>query len=59
MEYLFFWSHRPNPDDRIWGIGLVADNPNIENPHSWQGTNLLGFALMEVRQFLHQAIVEG
>ena len=39
-------------DDRIWGIGLAADNPNIENPYLWQGTNLLGFALMEVRSLL-------
>jgi ribA/ribD-fused uncharacterized protein len=38
-----------SPDDRIWGIGLAADAPNIDNPHYWQGTNLLGFALMEVR----------
>jgi ribA/ribD-fused uncharacterized protein len=38
-----------SPDDQIWGIGLAADNPNIENPNYWQGTNLLGFALMETR----------
>ena len=41
-----------SPDDRIWGIGLAADNLNINNPHLWQGTNLLGFALMEVRSLL-------
>ncbi|WP_373545819.1 NADAR family protein [Chamaesiphon sp.] len=41
-----------SPDDRIWGIGLAADNPNIKNPHLWQGNNLLGFALMEVRSLL-------
>jgi ribA/ribD-fused uncharacterized protein len=41
-----------SPDDRIWGIGLAADNPKIENPHLWQGTNLLGFALMAVRSRL-------
>ena len=41
-----------SPDDRIWGIGLAADCPNIENPNSWQGTNLLGFALMEARSRL-------
>lgn len=41
-----------SPDDRIWGIGLAADNLHIENPHLWQGTNLLGFALMEVRSRL-------
>ena len=41
-----------SPDDRIWGIGLAADNLNINNPHLWQGTNLLGSALMEVRSLL-------
>jgi ribA/ribD-fused uncharacterized protein len=43
-----------SPNDRIWGIGLAADNPNINNPHCWQGTNLLGFALMEVRQHIYR-----
>lgn len=38
-----------SPVDRIWGIGLAVDDPQAENPHNWQGLNLLGFALMEVR----------
>jgi ribA/ribD-fused uncharacterized protein len=38
-----------SPDDRIWGIGIAADNPDAKNPRRWAGTNLLGFALMEVR----------
>ena len=41
-----------SPADRIWGIGLAADNPKALNPNSWRGLNLLGFALMEVRQRL-------
>lgn len=41
-----------SPVDPIWGIGLAMDNPNIENPEKWEGTNLLGFALMEVRDLL-------
>ena len=41
-----------SPVDKIWGIGLAADNPNCENPRMWQGPNLLGFALMEVRSRL-------
>jgi ribA/ribD-fused uncharacterized protein len=45
-----------SPDDRIWGIGLAADNPNIENPYYWQGTNLLGFALMEARSILQSEL---
>ncbi len=41
-----------SPRDRIWGIGLSAANPKAENPRTWRGQNLLGFALMEVRQQL-------
>ena len=43
-----------SPLDRIWGIGLAQDAPNIENPHTWQGDNLLGFALMEARDMLRK-----
>ena len=38
-----------SPYDRIWGIGLAADDPHVENPLEWRGLNLLGFALMDVR----------
>lgn len=38
-----------SPVDRIWGIGLAADDPRAENPASWRGLNLLGFALMDAR----------
>lgn len=41
-----------SPVDKIWGIGLAADHDNIENPLIWNGKNLLGFALMEVRDEL-------
>jgi len=41
-----------SPYDRIWGIGLKADDPSAKDPFSWQGENLLGFALMEVRDLL-------
>lgn len=41
-----------SPYDRIWGIGLPADAPDIENPFKWKGQNLLGFALMGVREKL-------
>jgi ribA/ribD-fused uncharacterized protein len=42
-----------SPLDRVWGIGLGADNEKAMNPKEWRGLNLLGFALMEVR---HQLI---
>ena len=41
-----------SPVDRIWGIGLAEDDDAAENPRRWRGTNLLGFALMEVRKRL-------
>lgn len=41
-----------SPYDTIWGIGLSADTSKIENPHTWKGLNLLGFALMQVRDTL-------
>lgn len=41
-----------SPYDTIWGIGLDASAPGIEDPSTWQGQNLLGFALMEVRDTL-------
>ncbi len=37
------------PRDRVWGIGLGAEDPRAQNPRTWRGQNLLGFALMEAR----------
>ncbi|ACK40065.1 NADAR family protein [Listeria monocytogenes] len=41
-----------SPVDKIWGIGMATDNKNVENPLYWKGLNLLGFALMVVRDEL-------
>lgn len=41
-----------SPVDNIWGIGLAADHRDAQNPELWRGLNLLGFALMEVRDEL-------
>ncbi|MGO4546796.1 NADAR family protein [Paenibacillus sp. 2TAB23] len=38
-----------SPFDRIWGIGMEKSDPHALNPMQWRGTNLLGFALTEVR----------
>ncbi len=43
-----------SPIDSIWGIGLAADSPKAQSPHDWQGLNLLGFALMEVRSSIRE-----
>ena len=38
-----------SPVDTIWGIGLGKENEKAKNVAMWRGKNLLGFALMEVR----------
>jgi ribA/ribD-fused uncharacterized protein len=45
-----------SPDDQIWGIGLAEDHPDAAVPDRWKGLNLLGFALMEVRDRLRQIL---
>ena len=42
-----------SPVDAIWGIGLAQDAVEAQHPSKWKGTNLLGFALMEVRDKLN------
>ncbi|WP_410872306.1 NADAR family protein [Nocardia sp. A7] len=41
-----------SPVDRIWGIGMAADDPDATDPVRWKGLNLLGFALMRARDEL-------
>jgi len=41
-----------SPDDSIWGIGLNEQVARITAPDQWPGENLLGFALMRVRDAL-------
>ena len=41
-----------SPEDRIWGIGLGAEEPDARVPSRWLGANLLGFALMRAREAL-------
>lgn len=48
-----------SPVDPVWGIGLAKNDPDIENPAKWKGENLLGFALMEVRDLLVRGITPG
>lgn len=40
------------PRDTIWGIGLGEKNERARDPSRWRGQNLLGFALMKVREKL-------
>lgn len=43
-----------SPVDPIWGIGMASDHKDILIPEKWRGLNLLGFALMEVRDELRE-----
>ena len=41
-----------SPYDKIWGVGLHWNDDAILDEHKWQGLNLLGKALMEVRKLI-------
>jgi ribA/ribD-fused uncharacterized protein len=41
-----------SPHDRVWGIGLTADDPRALDRSQWLGLNLLGEALTRVREAL-------
>jgi ribA/ribD-fused uncharacterized protein len=45
-----------SPEDRVWGIGLAADDSRAARPSQWEGLNLLGFALMDVRDRLAEVM---
>ena len=40
--------------DRIWGIGLSMTDPDRNDFDKWNGQNLLGYALMMVRERLNR-----
>lgn len=53
MDYLLSTTDRilveASPTDNIWGIGMAKNHPDVENPLKWKGENLLGFAIMDIR----------
>lgn len=43
-----------SPYDSIWGIGLSENDPRALDKSQWRGTNLLGEAIMRVRNDLRK-----
>lgn len=43
-----------SPTDKVWGIGLDRETAVKGGVNKWQGENLLGCALMEVRDWLNE-----
>lgn len=43
-------------NDKIWGIGMDEDDPKIHSKKNWQGLNLLGEALMIVRERIRREL---
>jgi ribA/ribD-fused uncharacterized protein len=66
LNFLLRQSHpkiivEASPEDRIWGIGLHYNDDRVLDMNNWKGRNLLGIALMEVRERLikeHGEILE-
>jgi len=45
-----------SPYDKIWGIGLDRETAMKGTVNQWKGENLLGYALMEVRDWLRSTM---
>ena len=41
-----------SPYDKIWGIGLAADDPRAQSRETWLGENRLGEVLTDVRKHI-------
>lgn len=48
-----------SPYDKVWGVGMTADDPRFANPAKWEGENLLGRACMRGRADIRQLIALG
>ena len=41
-----------SPYDKIWGIGMRENAPGVDDEKNWNGKNLLGKAIIEVRNII-------
>jgi len=45
-----------SPEDKIWGIGLSENDPDVLDRDKWKGMNLLGDAIVEARNKIIQSL---
>ncbi len=43
-----------SPEDKVWGIGMRARDPDATKPGKWRGQNLLGKATTEARTIIRK-----
>ena len=48
-----------SPYDKIWGIGMSENDEGVEDQSNWKGQNLLGEALMYVRQLITKSSLQA
>jgi ribA/ribD-fused uncharacterized protein len=48
-----------SPNDLVWGIGCREEDPAATQPENWPGQNLLGFALVRVREHFRRTSNSG
>lgn len=46
-----------SPYDKLWGVGLNQNNADIYDISKWRGKNILGYALMKVREQLKNELL--
>jgi ribA/ribD-fused uncharacterized protein len=45
-----------SPYDQVWGIGMDAGDHRVEDPWQWEGTNWLGWCLMDARDRIQRQL---
>jgi len=48
-----------SPYDPIWGIGLDENAIGIEDSNNWQGENLLGYIITDVRDNIKELLFDS
>lgn len=46
-----------SPYDKVWGIGMGVNDPDILDQTKWKGENLLGKVLTQVREEIKEGIL--